>query len=129
MGYPLISDDILSIEFNEKGVPIVFPGFPRIKMCFDSIKYLNEDSEEYEKIYPKAGKCSYSINGEFITDPQPLKSIYVLKRSSKSYITEFKRQNSLIELVKNSYCLKYLSRWRKIFKFNTMLEYYRKSSY
>jgi len=34
-GHPLIADDILSLEFRE-GIPMVFPGFPRIKLWPES---------------------------------------------------------------------------------------------
>lgn len=117
-GYPLVSDDILSVEFAESGFPTVFPGFPRVKMWPDAIKFLNDNLGAYEKVHPDGDKCSCLIRGDFLSDTQPFKCIYVLKRSNKNKIIELKTQNSLIELLKNSYCFNIFHNTEKLINFN-----------
>ncbi|MGI6483862.1 MAG: hypothetical protein ACOX08_11445 [Methanobacterium sp.] len=35
-GYPLVTDDILAIKFREDGLPLVYPGYPHVRLGEDS---------------------------------------------------------------------------------------------
>ena len=42
-GHSVISDDVLSVEFDKNNKPIVFPGFPRIKLWENITKEIADE--------------------------------------------------------------------------------------
>lgn len=100
-GYPLVADDILSVEFRE-GVPYVFPGLPRIKLWPESLETLNNELESFP-IHSESRKRSYRVNN-FFDHILPLKQIYIIENSEKTFLESISKQEALIELLRNSYC-------------------------
>ncbi|MDP3034261.1 MAG: hypothetical protein Q8M97_04020 [Methanobacteriaceae archaeon] len=100
-GYPLIADDILSIEFRDN-IPVVFPGLPRIKLWPESMEIFDKSIESFP-IHPESRKRSYLVD-DFCNQVVSLKHIYVIENKEKTYLEELKPQEALIELIKNSYC-------------------------
>lgn len=102
-GHPIVADDILSVEFDENGTPIVFPGFPRIKLWPEAAEQFYDDLEAFPRIHSESEKRSCFI-GDFAADPLPLKRIYVIEKNEKMGVEMLKPQESVIELLRNSYC-------------------------
>lgn len=100
-GHPLVADDILSLEFIN-GVPLVFPGFPRIKLWPESKKMLDEKLESFP-IHSESSKRSCKVNN-FFNHALPLKQVYVIKDNDETYLEPISPQETLIELIRNSYC-------------------------
>ena len=99
----IVTDDVLAINFDNQNEPLVFPSFPRVKLCEDVFKCIINESDT--QISPEIEKYSYNVDKNFSLNPLPLKMIYVLKKHSKNGITPLKSQNALIELIKNSYAI------------------------
>jgi hypothetical protein len=104
-GYNLLSDDVLSIGLNND-FPIVYSGFPRIKILPDVIKNLNEDIKLIPKISNNSKKLSYQVRDNFHDSYLPLMSIYLIERSHETKIENLGLQEGLMELIKSSYCYK-----------------------
>ncbi|MCE7698049.1 MAG: hypothetical protein K8E24_004165 [Methanobacterium paludis] len=102
-GYPLVTDDILTIDFDERNKPIISPGFPRIKLWNDVINIMTDNTHLFPKILPEVQKYSYTADTHFKTESLPLKIIYILEKSEKNEINYLNFQNSLINLLKQSY--------------------------
>lgn len=102
-GYPLVCDDISSVEFDENGIPIVFSGFPRIKLWPETIKIFNNDLDAFPRIHSESEKRSYFVP-EFSEDNLPLKRIYIIEKDNKMKVSDLAPQESLMELIRNSYC-------------------------
>ncbi|MDO8870306.1 MAG: hypothetical protein Q7V10_06090 [Methanobacteriaceae archaeon] len=100
-GYPLIADDILSIEFRDN-LPVVFPGLPRIKLWPESMEIFDKSMESFP-IHPESRKRSFLVD-DFCNQVVSLKHIYVIENKEKTYLEELKPQEALIELIRNSYC-------------------------
>jgi len=96
--HPLVTDDIMSIEFRE-GVPLVFPGFPRIKLWPES---MGENLESFP-IHSELRKRSCVVNN-FHDQLIKLKHVYVIENSEKTTLKPLSPQEALIELIRNSYC-------------------------
>lgn len=105
-GYPLLSDDIISIEFDENNSPLLFSNFPLIKLWPEVIKYFQEDPDIIPKIHLNTDKRYYLTQDNFSNITIPLKSIYSIHKSDKNFIKEIKPQEAMIELTKSSYCLR-----------------------
>lgn len=104
-GYNLLSDDVLSIDIN-KGFPLVFPSYPRMKLCPEVIKNMKENPDSMPKVYADTNKRSYAIVNNYLNIPIPLKAIYLIEEADETIIEDTYPRNSLIELVKSSFCLK-----------------------
>ena len=99
--YPLIADDILSIEFRDN-IPVVYPGLPRIKLWPESLEIFDKSIESFP-IHPESRKRSYLVD-DFSNRVHNLKHIYVIENKEKTYLEELRSQEALIELIRNSYC-------------------------
>ncbi|MDP2836328.1 MAG: hypothetical protein Q8N97_05045 [Methanobacteriaceae archaeon] len=100
-GYPLISNDILSIEFRNN-LPVVYPGLPRIKLWPESMEISRKDMESFP-IHPESRKRSCLVDN-FCNRVTSLKHIYVIGNGEKTFLEDLKPQDALIELIRNSYC-------------------------
>lgn len=104
-GYNLLSDDVLSVQINGNETPVVFPSFPRIKLRPEVINNIEEDAESLPKVYSNSDKRSYNTLNNFSDSPIPLKSIYLIEEGTKIRIQDMNPKESLIELIKGSFCL------------------------
>ena len=102
-GHPLIADDVLSIEFDDNLVPWVFSSFPRIKLWPESIELFLGNSDQFPRVHSESEKRSCHINN-FKSVKLPLKWIYIIERDKKLVINNLSPKESLIELIRNSYC-------------------------
>jgi hypothetical protein len=100
-GHPLISNDILSIDFRN-GLPVVYPGLPRIKLWPESLELSRKNMRSFP-IHPESRKRSCFVDNFYNRDIY-LKHIYVIKNSEKTFLEELKPQDALLELIRNSYC-------------------------
>lgn len=100
-GYPLVADDILSLEFR-KGIPHVFPGLPRIKLWPESLEIMNNEVKCFP-IHSESQKRSCRVKN-FFNRTLPLKHIYIIENNEKTVLEPLSKQESLIELIRNSYC-------------------------
>lgn len=103
-GYPLVCDDVSSVEFDKNGNPVVFPGFPRIKLWPESIKLFFNDLDVFPKIHSESEKRSCFIS-DFSMNNLPLKNIYIIEEDERIKVEALRPQDALIELIRNSYCL------------------------
>lgn len=100
-GHPLISDDILSIDFRS-GLPVVHPGLPRIKLWPESLEISKKNMRSFH-IHPESRKRSCFVDSFYNRDIY-LKHVYVIENSEKTFLEELKPQDALLELIRNSYC-------------------------
>jgi len=102
-GYPLLADDILSIEFDHQGYPVVHPGLARIKLWPEVYPKYSEYIQKIDIIHPESPKRSCQLKRQ---SPSiiPLKHIYILEKSDKLGLSDVNHSEALIELIRNSYC-------------------------
>lgn len=113
-GHPLVTDDILAVNVDKKGLPIVSPAFPRIKLSKD---FFNSIKKGVFELTPEDnlvnGKKFFPLTYGFSKNPLMLKQIYVLKKSTKTMVSNLEAQNALIELVRHSYCNSIFQKWEQ----------------
>ncbi len=97
-GYSLISDDIVTIEVNEKQIPQTFNGVSTIDIRQDVVKNL----ARFLKSSKKDESNYYSENVQS-KDSIPIKKIYSVKKSTDDITIEhISYQKSAMELVKST---------------------------
>jgi hypothetical protein len=109
MGFDLLSDDISAIKFNESNLPIVTAGFPRIKLGINIIENIGENPDSMNLIMFNPHKRLYNIK-DFKHIERPLKAVYCIKRGDKTCIKDIDNFESLLELIKSSYCYNFFGK-------------------
>jgi hypothetical protein len=98
-GYPIVTDDIIAIDFNRQGSPILNPGYPYIRLLEDICENVNDNLNHF---YYIAGNYFSDASKYFSMQPIKLKRIYILEKSDKTKISLIKSQEKLIELIRHS---------------------------
>ncbi len=101
-GYPLITDDILAIKFDEKGLPIVYPGYHHIRLSNDSYNNVKDNTDILTPIRTIAGKAFCDASNGYSPEPLRLKVIYVLDKSDTIDISSLSSQKDLFDLLIHS---------------------------
>lgn len=107
-GFPLVTDDILSVTVTEPSVSVA-SGFPQMKLTPDQLKFFNEKPENFEKIHPHFDKRRIPIGagiGLYSGKRLPPGPIYLIEhvdRDSNPRSIEVNQAEALLSLLKNSF--------------------------
>ena len=85
-GYHLHADDICVITLDKDDRPLVYPGYPSLKLWEDSLLKTGENPSIYPRIREKIKKFAVTARDRFNLKPLPIKKIYVLSPYNKSDI-------------------------------------------
>jgi hypothetical protein len=100
-GYRMIADDVVAVDW-EKANPVVFPGFPQIKLSAEMSTALGHDFEQLLPLHPDEERRGYRVTQEFSRSPLPIRRLYVLADSPTMSIEPLSPQVAAIELVRHS---------------------------
>ncbi len=75
--HQLMSDDVTAIALNSSPIPIVIPGYGRLKLWPDAAQALGISPEKLPRLHPEFEKRDRAIGEGFSPKPLPLKSIYL----------------------------------------------------
>ena len=75
-GYSFLADDVSALGEDREGNTIIYPAFPRQKLCKDAIEKMGDDLSGYMLIDKGRDKYSIPTNGSFWGKSVPLKSIF-----------------------------------------------------
>ncbi len=106
-GYGVVADDVTAVEVA-KDHPLVFPGFPQLKLWPEAVMALGEDPEMLYPLHPHLEKRGQRITKGFSPYPLPLRCIYVLAEGQILEIESIQPQETLIELIRHFYGIKLL---------------------
>lgn len=108
-GYALVADDVTPIRF-EHGIPITYPGYPRIKLWPEAAVKLGYSLETLPRIVFEDDKRSLHCPQGFNSTPLPVRRIYILSpEEAEDKIEPVNLRDALMELVRHSYCHKLLA--------------------
>jgi hypothetical protein len=105
-GHGMVADDITVIEL-EQDRPMVFPGFPQLKLWPEAISSLGETPETLPRLHPLFEKRARRISRAFSQRPLPLRCIYVLAGGTALAIEPLQPQEVLRELMQHWYGSRY----------------------
>ena len=79
-GYPLVADDILAIKFDEDGKPVVYPGYPHVRLSDEAYNQVKEHTDILTPIRTLAEKVFCDASYRFSPEPVNLERIYVIEK-------------------------------------------------
>ncbi len=106
-GHGILADDVTAVD-ADAGSPMVFPGFPQLKLWPEAAAALGDGPETLARIHPMLEKRARPAGRGFPEAPLPLKRVYVLARGPAHEIEPLRPQEALVELVRHSYCARLL---------------------
>lgn len=101
-GNPLIADDMTVIDPSGL-IPVVQPGFPRVKLWPDSAGALAHDIENLPLLHPDRTKRSVQLASAFQRDPLPLARCYLLEDGDDESSTEVPALEAVLALIACTY--------------------------
>ncbi|HEY8597155.1 MAG TPA: hypothetical protein VIL85_01920, partial [Thermomicrobiales bacterium] len=108
-GYPLIADDLVSLEFVD-GVALAHPAYPQQKLWPDTATALGTDPATLPPLVATATKRALRLGGPFPRAPLPLRRLYVLAEAATPALIPLAGPTALAECVRHSFCVGLLSR-------------------
>jgi hypothetical protein len=104
-GYPLISDDIISIELSSSGYPVVYRGMPVMKLCHDVSSFI-KDYPNFGNYFHRTSRKNFLYTPKWTKKNSTiLKSVYVLNKGDKLSLSPIKPSKVLLNLVCNSFLI------------------------
>ena len=101
-GYRIFTDDLSPIVMEGETVKVL-SGFPQIKLHSDVAATLGYDARLLHDLDPSQVKRGLKLNGGFVTEPLPLRSIYVLAEGKEPGIEPLQPQEAIVQLIRHSY--------------------------
>ena len=104
-GYPLITDDVVALCYNEAGDLVVVPGPQRVKLWDDALIKLGHSSDGLQQITNKDNKYELPI-GNYQSEQVSVAQFFELNHSTDCHKINFIQQighNKISTLIKNTY--------------------------
>jgi hypothetical protein len=101
-GYPLVADDILAIDFNENGNPMVYPGYLHMRLSDETYNHIRDSTQIITPIRTIADKSFCDASQGYSPKPIQLKRIYVLEKGEHIKVSALTSQKDLINLLIHS---------------------------
>jgi hypothetical protein len=108
-GHEVVTDDVLAVDIESAANPIVFPGFPQLKLWPEAaVASLGDAPEQLPRIHPQVEKRARRTDDAFVRELLPLRCLYVLSPptdgQSEAEIEPLRPHQAFIELTRHSYC-------------------------
>jgi hypothetical protein len=108
-GHSVIADDVVAVQVDAENQPIVWPGFPQLKLWPEVAGSISGTPEDLPRLHHSFDKRARRVVEGFSPAPLPLKRLYVLAESETYRIELLPPQEAIIELVRHSYGARLLS--------------------
>lgn len=88
LGYTLLADDICAIKMSAENMPVIIPGFPRLKLWEDALKKLKQSQRDLKRVRLEQNFKKYFLPFENIsTTCIPVSTVFVIRTTN---INDFK---------------------------------------
>lgn len=107
-GYSILTDDVMAVQ-TETDHPIVFPGFPQVKLWPEAAASIGHAPESLPLLHSQTEKLAHRLTRGFLQTPLPLKRIYLLGKGNHHEIVPLQSQEAFLELVRHSHAVSLLN--------------------
>ncbi len=77
-GDSIISDDISVININANNVPMIYPGFPQMKLWADTLQQFGSEQQTRRVLREGIQKFGIPVKNGYFNQPLPVQKIYIL---------------------------------------------------
>jgi hypothetical protein len=84
-GYPLLTDDVIAVSFDDNSQPMVVPGYPQQKLWKESLQKFGIEHERFRPLFERENKFAVPIS-DFTNNPVPFAGIIELSQSDDESI-------------------------------------------
>lgn len=103
-GHPLVADDVVAIDLSKADMPLVYPGFPQLKLWPEALVHtLGDDPATTPRLHEQVEKRARRVTEYVYQESIPLRSVYLLGRGPAPAITPLSPAQALIELIRNTH--------------------------
>lgn len=108
VGIPLLTDDVLALEFGRQQQVLAQPGFPQIRLWPASAEELVDNARELEPVHPDFEKLRVPVGalglGTFHDHPVALRALMLPVRTGRDIeLTRLSPRDATIELLRHSF--------------------------
>jgi hypothetical protein len=107
-GHELIADDVVAIDVTSSAAPIVYPGFPQLKLWPEAVASLGDTPDRLPRLHPQNEKRARRVADGFAQVPLPLRYIYILDAGPTLEVSSVPAQEAFVQLVRHSYALRFI---------------------
>ena len=107
-GYGLVTDDIVAIDLGDTASPILWPGYPQVKLTDDATEALPfVDAETMPSPHPDFGKHRHLLSGDFDSGSIALSEAVVLQRGDALNLEVLNGMEAVQALMRFSYVTRF----------------------
>lgn len=108
-GYQFLADDI-SVLRLENETPMIYPGYPQLKLWHNSVEKLEMNAQDFRRVRPAVEKFAVPLRDQFTDQQRPFHVIYLLTPSDVPTITltPLKGIEKLLAIKKDIYRAEFL---------------------
>ena len=106
-GHAVISDDVVALDRDGQGRPLLLPAFPQIKLWPNSVEALGGRPEDLPRLSTLFDKRHYDVSAQFVSAPMPLARIFLLGVGGTVRLEAVRAQDAVLELVRHSYSARF----------------------
>ncbi|NBC19371.1 MAG: hypothetical protein GVY18_18855 [Bacteroidetes bacterium] len=107
-GYPLVADDVCALTVDDES-PRAWPGIPQVKLWEDALAHFERPAAEEHRILGRLDKYLVPVRDGTITDPRPLRAVFVLEEGPDHRAELMQGGARLQQLIHHTYRRKYLA--------------------
>jgi len=107
-GYGIATDDLVAVDVDAPGGPMMYPGFPQLKLFPEAAAQINACPNELPRVCPELDKRACRALTGFPRQRLPLRRVYSLADGAVEAINPLPPQNAFFELVKHTFTLSLL---------------------
>lgn len=101
-GHDIVADDIVAVQTNEK-CPVVFPGFPILRLYPEVAGWQEEEAEMKDRKLPDKRRRACPITRGFARDPVPLTRVYLLDDGDENWIEPLRPSQAILEFARYTF--------------------------
>ena len=103
-GHAVVADDVVAVDLTDPARPMVYPGFPQLKLTPESAAALGHDLGTLNRIHATHPKYGFPVGAGLSRGRLPLASVYMLARDGDVMeIETLEPQDALVELIRHTY--------------------------
>jgi hypothetical protein len=90
-GHAVLCDDVCVVDLDGAGVPMAWPGLPRLKLWGDASSKFGHDPDRLDRVAEGVDKYQIALPASDAARPVPLRRLYLLGRSEEGGASEIVR--------------------------------------